>query len=478
MSKTVKIAAPSPETLKALVKIVGAEHAITDPAEMEPFLHEWRDRYHGKAALILRPGTVEEVSRIMALANETETAIVPQGGNTGLVGAQIPFESGHEVVLSLGRLNHIREIDTTGNTMTVEAGVVLAQAQEIAANAGHLFPLRIASEGSCQIGGVLSTNAGGTAVLAYGNARDLVLGLEVVLADGRIWNGLKALRKDNSGYDMKHLFMGAEGTLGIITAAVLRLFPPPAENVTAFVGLPSLEKAAAFFDRAYAAASGELTAFEILPRIGIEFVVRHGTGMSDPLETPHPWYALIELTSPNASAGLAETAESLLSEALEAGEISDGAIAQSLDQAAAFWRLREFMSEAQKFEGASIKHDVSVPVASIPEFISRADDFVALMVPDARPCPFGHFGDGNIHYNVSQPPGLDRAIFLSHWEAVNAGVHEIVLDLGGSISAEHGIGRMKRDMLRHAKSAVEMDLMRTIKNALDPKGILNPGKVL
>ncbi len=469
---------PSPDILQRFVEIVGADHAITDEAGMAPYLREWRDRFHGKAALVLQPGSVEEVSKILALANETGTAIVPQGGNTGLVGGQIPSEAGDEVLLSLSRLNRIRGIDLAGNCMTVEAGLVLAKAQDVALNAGRLFPLRIASEGSCQIGGVLSTNAGGTAVLAYGNARDLVLGLEVVLADGRVWNGLKSLRKNNSGYDLKHLFMGAEGTLGIITAAVIRLFPIPAEAATAMVGFATLQDAAAFFDRAYAFGATDLTAFEILPRIGIEFVTRHFEGTKEPLRDPHAWYALVEFSSANADAGLTKGVEGLLADALDTGEIADGTIARSVDQARALWRLREEMSEAQKFEGGSIKHDVSVPVADIPEFITRADQLIQLMVPGARPVPFGHYGDGNIHYNVSQPPGQDKAIFLSHWEAVNAAVHEIVLDLGGSISAEHGIGQAKRHMLEHAKSEVELELMRSIKRTLDPKGILNPGKVI
>ncbi|XSG81055.1 MAG: FAD-binding oxidoreductase [Methyloligella sp. ZOD6] len=473
-----ELKSPSPETLRRFTQIVGADHAIADPKAMAPYLHEWRDRYHGKAALVLKPGSVDEVSQIMALANETRTAIVPQGGNTGLVGGQIPSGSGREAILCLSRLNRIRNIDLAGNSMTVEAGLVLAQAQEVALNAGRLFPLRIASEGSCQIGGVLSTNAGGTAVLAYGNARDLVLGLEVVLADGRIWDGLKPLRKDNSGYDLKHLFMGAEGTLGIITAAVLRLFPVPSETVTAMVGFGSLQDAAGFFDRAYKFGATELTAFEIMPRVGLELVLRHFEGTQDPLAIPHGWYGLIEFSSANADAGLTKGVEALLAEALEAGEIADGTIARSLDQTRTLWRLREEMSEAQKREGGSIKHDVSVPVADIPEFIARADQLVQLMVPGARPVPFGHYGDGNIHYNISQPPGQAKEIFLSHWEAVNAAVHEIVLDLGGSISAEHGIGQAKRGMLPHVKSEVELGLMRSIKQTLDPNGILNPGKVV
>ena len=362
--------------------------------------------------------------------------------------------------------------------MTVEAGLVLAQAQQVAASAGRLFPLSLASEGSCQIGGVLATNAGGMAVLAYGSARDLTLGLEVVLADGRVWNGLKALRKDNSGYDLKDLIIGSEGTLGIITAAVLRLFPKPVERVTCMAGLSALETAPAFFARALEQAGPALTAFEIMPRIGLEFVLRHGASVRDPFPAAYPWYALFELTSPRQGEELARLAESVLGEGIEAGEIDSAVVAASLAQAQELWRLRELMSEVQKHEGGSIKHDIAVPVARVPEFVARANQLVELMIPGARPVPFGHLGDGNIHYNVSQPPGMDRTIFLSYWEALNAAVYEIVLDLGGSISAEHGIGRLKRDLLPHAKQPVEIELMRKIKTAFDPNGILNPGKLL
>jgi len=469
---------PSKQTIDALIRIVGAEHAISDEAAMAPYLVEWRDRYRGKAALVLKPGDTSEVSSILKLANETRTAIVPQGGNTGLVGGQIPFESGHEVVVSLTRLNRVRDVDLASNTMTVEAGLTLAQAKQVAAGAGRLFPLSLASEGSAQIGGVLATNAGGVAVLAYGSARELTIGLEVVFADGRVWDGLKSLRKDNSGYDLKDLIVGSEGTLGIITAAVLRLFPETAERVTCMTGLTALDTAPAFFARALDCAGPALTAFEILPRIGIEFVLRHANAVRDPFPDPHQWYALIELTSPRESGELAKLAEALLKRGLEAGEIADAVVASSLSQAEALWRLRELMGEVQKEEGGSIKHDVSVPVARIPEFVTRADQLVELMIPGARPVPFGHFGDGNIHYNVSQPAGMDRNVFLSNWEALNAAVHEIVLDLDGSIGAEHGIGRLKRDLLPHAKQPLEIELMRKIKAAFDPNDILNPGKLL
>ena len=469
---------PSPDTLDALVRIVGAEHAIRDETAMAPYLVEWRDRYRGKAALVLKPGETAEVSSILKIANEARTAIVPQGGNTGLVGGQIPFESGHEVVVSLERLNRVRDIDLASNTMIVEAGLPLAQAQQVAAGAGRLFPLSLASEGSAQIGGVLATNAGGMAVLAYGSARELALGLEVVLADGLVWNGLKSLRKDNSGYDLKDLIIGSEGTLGIITAAVLRLFPKIAERVTCMAGLNALDTAPEFFARALQDAGPALTAFEIMPRIGMEFVLRHGSSVRDPFPSPHQWYALFELTSPREGGELARLAEFLLGKSIEAGEIADAVVASSLAQGAELWRLRELMSEVQKEEGGSIKHDVAVPVARVPELVARANRLVELMIPGARPVPFGHLGDGNIHYNVSQPPGMDRTVFLANWEALNAAVHEIVLDLGGSISAEHGIGRLKRDLLPHAKQKLEIELMRKIKAAFDPNFILNPGKLL
>ena len=469
---------PSQDTIDALVRIVGEEHAIREEEAMTPYLVEWRDRYRGKAALVLRPGETQEVAAILKCANETKTAIVPQGGNTGLVGGQIPFETGHEVVVSLERLNRVRDIDLASNTMTVEAGLVLALAQQVAASAGRLFPLSLASEGSAQIGGVLATNAGGMAVLAYGSARDLTLGLEVVFADGRVWNGLKSLRKDNSGYDLKDLIIGSEGTLGIITAAVLRLFPKVVEKVTGMAGLSALETAPAFFARALERSGPALTAFEIMPRIGVEFVLRHGNAARDPFPSPYPWYLLFDLTSPREGEELPRLAETLLGDGLAAGEIDSAVIASSLAQGEELWRMRELMSEVQKHEGGSIKHDIAVPVARVPEFVARANQLVELMIPGARPVPFGHLGDGNIHYNVSQPPGMDRAVFLANWEALNAAVHEIVLDLGGSISAEHGIGRLKRDLLPNAKQPLEIELMRKIKAAFDPNFILNPGKLL
>ncbi|GFO82348.1 MAG: D-2-hydroxyacid dehydrogenase [Methyloceanibacter sp.] len=478
MSEAPKLQPPGPATLDSFTRIVGSEHVLRGEADMAPYLTEWRDRYQGKAPAVLRPGSTDEVAKILQCANEAGVAIVPQGGNTGLVGAQIPDESGSQVVLSLQRMTQVRDVDIASNTMTVEAGLTLAAAQQVAENAGRLFPLSLASEGSCQIGGVLATNAGGVAVLTYGNARDLALGLEVVLADGRVWHGLKRLRKDNTGYDLKDLFVGSEGTLGVITAAVLRLFPRPMERVTCMVGFNEVERAPDFFARVHEAAGSILTAFEILPRIGIELVLKHAEKTHDPFSSAYPWYLLLEFTGPRVGEGLQQIAETVLQAAIECGEIADAIIASSLGQAQDLWRLRELMSEMQKFEGGSIKHDVSVPVAKVPEFISRANNLVALMIPGARPVPFGHLGDGNIHYNVSQPVGMDKDAYLSNWETLNAAVHEIVLDLDGSISAEHGIGRMKAGHLPHAKGALAMELMHKIKTSFDPNGILNPGKLL
>jgi len=466
-----------PALLARFAALVGERHALRDPLDQVPFLKEWRERYLGDTPLVLLPGSTQEVSAILALADETGTPIVPQGGNTGLVGGQIPNPGGREILVSLKRLNRIRALDPAGNTLDVEAGVTLKAAQEAAEAAGRLFPLSLASEGSCTIGGNISSNAGGTAVIAYGNMRDLVLGLEVVLADGRIWRGLRHLRKDNTGYDLKNLFIGAEGTLGIVTAAVLKLFPRPRAVATAFVGVPSPAAALDLLQLAREEGGGSVTSFELMPRRGVEFVMAHVPGARDPLGSPHPWYVLIEISS-FLPAGLDEAVETLLANALERGIVSDGALAASLDQAAAFWRLREMLSEVQKHEGGSIKHDIAVPVRLVPAFLEKAIPAVEAFVPGARPVPFGHLGDGNLHFNISQPAGGDKQAFLDRWEAVNALVHGIVGEFGGSISAEHGIGRAKRDLLPGVKDPVEMAMMRAVKATLDPKNILNPGKVL
>jgi FAD/FMN-containing dehydrogenase len=466
----------TPELIGRLRAIVGPEHALTDPDLQLPYLREWRDMYQGRASIVLRPGTTEEVSKILTLAHEHGLPVVPQAGNTGLVGGQTPMHG--EMLLSVGRLERVRALDPTGYTMTVEAGLTLAGAQAAADKVDRLFPLSLPSEGSCQIGGNLGTNAGGVGVLAYGNARQLTLGLEVVLADGRIWHGLKGLKKDNTGYDLKDLFIGSEGTLGIITAAVLKLFPKPAERATAFAALTDLDAALALFGLAQETAGQSLTAFEIIAGIVLDLVVEHVPGARQPFPTRHSWYALLEVSGLKADGA----ADRLMSEALEAalarGLIADAALASSLGQARDFWRLRESYSEAQKPEGGNIKNDVSVPVAKIPEFIARANAAVERLCPGARPVPLAHFGDGNVHYNIAQPVGMNEQAFLALWDEIAHAVQAIVIDLGGSISAEHGIGQMKRADLARAKSEVELDLMRRIKTALDPKGILNPGKLL
>ena len=467
--------APDAALLARFAAIVGDKYAITDPQAQAPYVHEMRDLYRGRTPMVLRPGSVAEVSQILKLANETSTPIVPQGGNTGLVGGQIAFDN--EIVLSLTRLDRIREVDPASNTLTCEAGVTLQRAREAAAEVDRLYPQLLPSEGSCTIGGNLSTNAGGTAAVAYGIARSHVLGIEVVLADGRLLDNLNKLKKDNTGYDLKNLFVGAEGTLGVITAAVLRLVPRPNAVETAFVGLPSAQAALSLFGIANENAAGGVTSFELMTRLGLEMVFRHAAGCRDPLQKAYPWYVLIELSS-QGKAGLRDVLEEILAEGLKRGLILDAAIADSLEQSKAFWRLREMFGEVQRHEGGSIKHDVSVPVAAVPNFIAEANAAVAALIPEARPVPFGHLGDGNVHYNVSQPPGADRKEFLARWDEVNAAVFAVVKKFGGSISAEHGVGVMKRDLLPSVKDPVALDLMRRIKHLLDPNNILNPGKVL
>src|SRR5262247_310130 len=465
----------STDILARFAAIVGDKYAITDPQAQLPYLTEMRDLYRGRTPMVLRPGSVAEVSKILALANETGMPIVPQGGNTGLVGGQLPHHG--EILLSLNRLDRIREVDPLSNTITCEAGVTLGRAREAAAAVDRLYPQLLPSEGTCTIGGNLSTNAGGTAALAYGIARSHALGIEVVLADGRVLNNLNKLKKDNTGYDLKNLFIGAEGTLGIITAAVLRLVPRPRSVETAFAGVPSPEAGLELLGLATERTAGGVTSFELMLRMGIELVLKHGAGCRDPLPAVHPWYVLIELSS-QARSGLREQLEEILAEGLERGLIEDATIAESLDQGKMFWRIREMFGEVQRHEGGSIKHDVSVPVAAVPAFIEEANAAVAKLIPLARPLPFGHLGDGNIHYNVTQPVDADKAQYLARWHDVNAVVFEVVAKYGGSISAEHGIGVIKRDLLPKVKDPVAYDLMRTLKRTLDPKGILNPGKVL
>lgn len=462
---------PSQSTLERLAAVVGEAHAIRDPAQMDRYKREWRQIWVGRSPLVLRPQSTTEVSRILAIASETRTAIVPQSGNTGLCGGQIPDESGREVVLSLERMNRILDVDPANNTMTVEAGVILHDVQQAAAAADRLFPLSLASEGSCRIGGNLASNAGGLNVIAYGNARDLCLGLEVVLADGRVWNGLSRLRKDNTGYDLRNLFIGAEGSLGIITAAVLKLFPQPRSRETTFIALPSPHAAIELLSLMRDMSGNRIVAFELIAALALDFAVRHAD-VRRPLG-PAPWYVLAELADPVPGAML-----QLLEEAMSRGLASDAVVAQSENQRSEFWAARELISESQKPEGGSIKHDVSVPVSRVPEFLAAADAAVLSLMPGARFVSFGHLGDGNIHYNISQPVGMDRDHFLARWNEVNDVVFEVVARFGGSISAEHGIGRLKAHRMPAIKDPVALDLMRQLKSALDPHTILNPGRVL
>src|SRR5271154_5798788 len=433
-----------PTLLARFAAIVGDKFAITDPDIQAPYLVEQRNMFQGHTPVVLRPSTVAEVSAIAKLANDTGTAIVPQGGNTGLVGGQMPLHN--EIVLSLNRLDRIREVDPTSNTITCEAGVTLLRAREAAAAVDRLYPQLLPSEGTCTIGGNLSTNAGGTAAIAHGIARSHALGLEVVLADGRVLNNLNKLKKDNTGYDLKNLFIGSEGTLGVITAAVLRLVPRPRSVETAFVGVASAEAALALLGVAQESSGGDVTSFEIMTRRGIELVLQYGSGCRDPLATPHDWYVLIELSSQQRE-GLREVLEDVLAQGFERGLVADAAIAESIEQGKAFWRIREMFGEVQSQAGGSIKHDVSVPVAAVPAFIKEADAAVTALIPGARPLPFGHLGDGNIHYNVNQPIGADKDAYLARWDDMNAVVFAVVKKYGGSISAEHGIGVMKRDLL-------------------------------
>ena len=458
--------------------IVGERHALVAEADIAPFVTERRGLFSGRASLVLRPGSVEEVSRILALATETRTPIVPQGGNTGLVGGQTPDMSGGQIVLSLSRLDRIREVDVASNTMTVEAGVILQRAQEAADAVGRLFPLSLASQGTAQIGGNLSSNAGGTGVLAYGNARELCLGVEVVLPTGEVFDDLRKLKKDNTGYDLKNLFVGAEGTLGVITAAVLKLFPKPKGREVAWVGVGSPEAALSLFNLALDRAGSGLTAFELCASIAVDFSARHIPGIVAPLTGGHPWLVLMEISSGRSAEDARALIEDILAAGVELDLIEDAVIAQNLSQADAFWAVREAMSDAQKPEGVSIKHDISVPVASIPAFIREAGAAVLNAAPGARLVTFGHMGDGNLHYNVSQPQGSSGEAFLARYREINDIVHAIVRRFGGSISAEHGIGRMKRDELIATAPPVATELMRRIRKSFDPAGIMNPGKVI
>jgi len=454
---------------KVLRDIVGAANVLTAPEDTRPYFTDWRRQYSAAAECVVRPANSDEVARVVGACVAQGVAIVPQGGNTGLSGGSVPTGRTREIVLALGRLNRIRELDRLNDTITVEAGCVLASVQRAADEAGRLFPLSLAAEGSCQIGGNLSTNAGGVNVLRYGTAREQVLGLEVVLPDGRVWNGLRGLRKDNTGYDLKQLFLGAEGTLGIITAAVLRLHPKPSASVTAWVALENPAAAMELLAFLHERLGERLSAFELLARACVEAVLDFAPGTQDPLAQPHAWYVLVEIADSGEEQALRERVEKALMEAAERGAIADAAIAQSGEQARALWRIRETVPEAQF---SNVKHDVSVPISRTAEFIERAAAGLRARYPEVRIYAFGHVGDGNIHYNV----GPERLV--SEREAVNRIVYDTVAALDGSISAEHGLGQLKREEIRAHKSPLELELMRRLKNTLDPKGLFNPGKVL
>ena len=463
--------------LPALRAAVGEANVLIG-ADAEPYLTDWRKRYSGRAQAVVRPGSTEEVAAVVRACADARAPMVPQGGNTGLVGGGTPDDSGAAVVVSLRRMQRVRSIDSANDTLTVEAGCVLQAVQQAAHSHGRLFPLSLAAEGSATIGGNLATNAGGTQVLRYGNARDLTLGLEVVLASGEVWDGLRGLRKDNTGYDLKHLFIGAEGTLGIITAATLKLFPLPAAQMTALAALPSLAAAADLLQRARAAAGAALTAFEVMGRITLQHAVETLPSLRMPLPLAHPWYVLLELSDAEGEAHATTLFEGLLADAMEAGEIVDAAVARSLAEAQALWQLREGIPEAHAKRGGNVKHDISLPVSSIAEFVEATNAELRRRFDWIEPIVFGHLGDGNLHYNMGTVPGTPLAIAFAHEREINDIVNDAVHARGGSISAEHGLGQLKREAITRYKPALEIELMRRIKATLDPFGLMNPGKVI
>ena len=465
---------PTLQALDAIRHAVGSK-GVFEGSDTASFLSEWRDRWPGKAALIVAPASTEEVAEIVKICAAHKIAITPQGGNTGLVGGQIPF--GSEILLSLKRMRRVRDVSPLDNTMTVDAGVTLLEAQEEAEKVDRLFPLSIGSEGSCQIGGVISTNAGGVNVLRYGNARDLILGIEAVTPSGEIWNGLKRLRKDNTGYDLKQLFIGGEGTLGIVTGAVLKLFPRPDNMVTAFAGVPSADAAVALLSHAQQATGGLASSFELMSRQCLDLLIKNIPGARDPLNKTHPWYVLMEFSAAGAS-GLRNSIETLLASAIEKNIAADATIAENETQAKALWRMRHSMSEAINHEGLGARHDVSVPTADIPAFLTKADTAVLAIAPGARIVAFGHIGDGNIHYDIVPPEGESKNALDEVRPDIESAVYDVISKFNGSISAEHGVGRHKKDSVAKRKSAVELAMMRAVKQALDPDGIMNPGKML
>lgn len=462
--------------LEKIVAIVGHDHLLTDPADLAPALTDWRGRYRGKALGLVRPGSTAEVQALVQACVAAGVPMVPQGGNTGLCGGATPDASGQSLVIQLGRLNRIRSLDASNHTLVAEAGCTLAQIQASARDAGLLFPLSLASEGSCQIGGNLSTNAGGVQVLRYGTTRDLVLGIEAVLPNGERWDGLQALRKNNTGYDLRHLLIGAEGTLGIITAAVLKLFPEPRTRVTGWLGVASPAAAIPLLNRFQKRFDAHLTAFELVCPLSLELVRRHISGI--PRVPDAPWHVLCELGDSDGAGDLPARVEAFFAEEIETGCLLDGVLAQSENQRQGLWRLRENISEAQKQEGISIKHDIAVPISRIAEFLERVQLPLVAAFPGIRHVAFGHLGDGNLHFNLSMADAEANRGLVARQAEANRIVHDLVHELGGSISAEHGLGQLKREEIRRYKSPVEMAAMQAIKNALDPAGLMNPGKVL
>ena len=468
----------APGLLDRIRAAVGDSGLLTDPADTAAYSEDWRRLYRGRTAAVVRPVSTAALAEVVRACAEAGVGMVPQGGNTSMVGGAVPAEDGSEIVISLARMNRVRAIDPVDLTLTIEAGATLRAAQDAAADAGCLLPLSIGSEGSAQVGGILATNAGGNNTVRYGNARDLVLGLEVVLPDGAVWEGLRRLRKDNTGYCLRQLFVGAEGTLGIIAAAVLKLVPRPRETEVALCAVTSVEAALNLFTRFQYFDTASVQAFEYMSGAGMGFVLKHIPGAVLPLAAPAEHYALVELATPRLGAGLRAAMETVLESALEAGVVTDAVIAESAAQRAAIWRLREEHSEGQKREGASVKNDVSVPVSKVPEFIHRATAACEALIPGIRVVPFGHMGDGNIHFNLEQPADMDGAAFLAQDHAIMDCVCEVVRAFDGSFSAEHGIGRLKRYMMPDWRGGAELDVMRRIKRALDPRGLMNPGKVL
>ena len=470
-----------PDTTRLLDRIravVGDRGLLTEATDTAPYAQDWRKLYQGRTRAVIRPANTEELADVVRLCAQAGTPIVPQGGNTSMVGGAVPNEDNSELVLSTARLNRIRDLDPVDMTLTIEAGVTLKAAQLAAAEHGCLLPLSISSEGTAQIGGVLAVNAGGNNTVRYGNARDLVLGLEVVLPDGTIWNGLRRLRKDNTGYCLRQLFVGSEGTLGIITAAVLKLVPAPKDIAVAFCGVESPDNALQLFTRFQAHDASALSAFELMSGLGTDFVLKHIPNAVLPLSQKAPFYALVELATSRPNGGMRAAIEEVLEKALEDGIVVDAAIAESDAQRAAIWRLREEHSEAQKREGASVKNDVSVPVSKVPAFIGKATEACEKLIPGVRCVPFGHMGDGNIHFNLQQPVGADPAWFLEQDHPIMEVVNEVVREYDGSFSAEHGIGKLKPYMMPDWRGGAELAIMQRIKAALDPAGIMNPGKML